>query len=239
MRIALVYKRVNISESSLLDQVGYDSTPLDVNNNIWGNPNRGFVGTLSGQPKGNGCGAHWDPVAKAAANHRPVEVKTGWNTQGIAQELAKGNPIVVWWVNGIWPSYERFWKTTDGETIRAVNAMHTVDNPKTFIVQDPWWSRKEYPSSLFSSYWKWFNNTAIIVRSHPNRQIQIFIKDCRLVVLFNILINFKTVWILINISILVPHHQSHTFQIANYLLHRSPSSVQFIYIEIFARWHPI
>ncbi|MDO8513542.1 MAG: Ig-like domain-containing protein [bacterium] len=172
-RMALAFKGVNISEMGLLSEVGYDSTPLNTANNIWGNPDVGFVGTLMGSPKGTGYGVHWAPVAKAINYHRPAEIKQNWNVQGIATEIANGNPVVIWWVNGVWPSFERSWKTPDGTSIRAVNGMHavvvngftgTVDNPKTFSVSDPWWPRKDYNIALFNSYWHWFGNTAIVVR---------------------------------------------------------------------------
>ncbi len=172
-RMAMAYKGVKMSELAILDEVGYDSTPLSSDGSVWGNPNAGFVGTLMGQPKGTGYGVHWGPVAKAINNHLPAEVKSGWNVQGIATEIAAGNPVIIFWVNGIWPSYERSWKTTDGTSVRAVNGMHavvvngfsgTVSNPKSFTVTDPWWPRKSYDVSLFNSYWKWFGNTAIVVR---------------------------------------------------------------------------
>lgn len=172
-RMALDYKGAKMSEMAILNEVGYDSTPLSADGKTWGNPNVGFVGTLMGQPKGTGYGAHWGPIAKAINNHRPAEVKTGWNVQGIASEIAAGNPVVIFWVNGVWPSYERHWKTPDGTDVRAVNGMHAVvvngftgspSNPKSFTVSDPWWPRKSYDIALFNSYWRWFNNTAIVVR---------------------------------------------------------------------------
>lgn len=172
-RMALAYKGVKLSEMNIVNQIGYDSTPLNASKTIWGNPNVAFVGTLMGVPKGTGYGVHWGPVAKVVSKYRPAEVKQNWNVQGIATEIQNGNPVVIWWVNGVWPSFERSWKTPDGTTIRAVNAMHavvvngftgSVDNPKSFSVSDPWWPRKDYDVSLFKSYWHWFGNTAIIVR---------------------------------------------------------------------------
>lgn len=180
-RAALAYKKASVSEDHLLSLIGYDRTPFSGTwrdpNAIWGDPYSGTVGNIDGKSGGVnwGYGAYWGPTARAISNYRPAEAKTSWNVQGIAQEIANGNPVLVWWVNGIWPSYEVNWKTPSGKAIRGVNGMHvqvvkgftgTVQNPTSFIVTD---SGYGYPSrtfdvGTFKAKWSWFGNSAVIVR---------------------------------------------------------------------------
>lgn len=180
-RQALAYRGAYVSEDTLLAQMGYDYTPFSGTwgdpNAIWGDPDNGVTGNIDGASGGVswGYGAHAGPTARAISNYRGAEVRSGWTVQGIAQEIANGNPVIVYWVNGVWPSYVVNWKTPSGKTVRGVNGMHvqvvkgftgTVDNPTSFVVND---SGYGYPSrtfdvGTFKSKWSWFGNTGIVVR---------------------------------------------------------------------------
>jgi len=180
-RSALAFKGSYVSEDYLLSLIGYDSTPFSGTwgdpNAVWGNPYSGIVGNVDGKSGGVnwGYGAYWGPTAKAINNYRASEVKTGWNVSGIAQEIANGNPVIVWWVNGVWPAYEVFWKTTGGDSVRGVNSMHvqvvkgftgTVDNPTSFTVTDSGYGypARTYDVGTFKAKWGWFGNSAVVVR---------------------------------------------------------------------------
>lgn len=180
-RSALAYRGVYVSEAAVYNAIGFDNTPFSGSwgdpNSIWGDPDVGRVGGIDGMtPPGHGYGAYPGPVANAIQSFgRGAEIKSGWNVSGIAQEIATGNPVMVWWVNRVWPAYEVYWKTPGGKTIRGVNSLHvqvvkgftgTIENPTSFIVTD---SGYGYPSqtistSNFISYWSWFGYTGIIVR---------------------------------------------------------------------------
>jgi uncharacterized protein YvpB len=178
-RSALAYRGVSVSEKTLLDLMGYDNTPWSGTwrdpSSIWGDPNKGVVGDLNGKADpGWGYGAHWGPTARAISNYRNTETKTGWNVQGIAQEIANGNPVLVWWVNGVWPAFEVNWKN-NGTNIRAVNSMHvqvvkgftgSVDNPTSFTVTDSgyYYPQQVFDTATFKAKWGWFGNTAVVVR---------------------------------------------------------------------------
>ena len=179
-RSALAYRGVYVSENTLLSQIGYDSTAFSGTwgdpNAIWGNPYSGIVGNVDGKSGGItwGYGAYWGPTANAISNYRSTAVKTSWDVSSLAQEIANGNPVLIWWVNGVWPSYEVYWKTSGGTAIRGVNGMHvqvvkgftgTIANPTSFTVTD---SGYGYPShtydvSTFKAKWSWFGNSAVIV----------------------------------------------------------------------------
>lgn len=180
-RDALAYRGVYLSENYILSLIGYDKTPFSGKwgdpNAIWGDPYSGIVGDVDGRSGGVnwGYGAYWGPTAKAISKYRPTEIKSGWTVQGIAQEIAKGNPVLVWWVNGVWPAYTVKWKTPSGKSIRGVNSMHvqtvkgftgTVENPTSFIVNDSGYGYPQttYSVSTFKAKWSWFGNTAVVVK---------------------------------------------------------------------------
>ena len=181
-RNALAFKGVSVTESAVLSRIGYDTTAWSgtwaEGGAVWGDPEAGIVGNVDGKANniGWGYGSHWTPVANAINSlGRTAEIKSGWSVTGIAAEIAAGNPVIVWWVNGVWPAYEVNWKTPGGKSIRGVNSMHvqvvkgftgTVDNPLSFTVTD---SGYGYPSQTFDvgtfkAKWSWFGNVAVVVR---------------------------------------------------------------------------
>lgn len=179
-RMALAYKGVNVSENTILSLIGYDNSPFSGTwrdpNSIWGNPYAGIVGNVDGKSGGVnwGYGAYWGPTSNAIKNYRSTAIKSGWSVQGIAQEIANGNPVIVWWVNGVWPAYEVYWKTPGGQSIRGVNSLHvqavkgftgTVENPTSFIVNDSGYGypSKTFDVGTFKAKWSWFGNTAVVV----------------------------------------------------------------------------
>jgi uncharacterized protein YvpB len=190
-RSALAYRGVFASESSIIARVGQDTTPWSGtwggSNGVWGDPETAIVGPLDNaaatSPAGKsttnvywGYGSHWGPIAKTLTSYGVSnEVRSGMSVQDIAQSISDGNPVIVWWVNGIWPSYVVNWKTPGGKSIRGVNGLHvqvvrgftgTVENPASFTVTD---SGYGYPGrtldiGTFKAKWSWFGNTGIIVK---------------------------------------------------------------------------
>lgn len=180
-RQALAYRGVYVSENTILAQIGYDNTPFQGAwgdpSAIWGDPEVGVTGNIDGASGGIswGYGAHAGPTSRAISNYRANEIKSGWTVQGIAQEIANGNPVIVWWVNGVWPAYTVNWKTPGGRTVSGVNSMHvqvvkgftgTIDNPTSFTVNDSGYGypATTYDVGTFAAKWSWFGNTGIIVR---------------------------------------------------------------------------
>lgn len=181
-RSALAFKGKVVSESDIIAKVGTDTTPWSgtwsADGAVWGDPETGIVGDLDGKANniGWGYGTHWQPIAKALSAYGiSNETKSSWNVSGLAQSIVDGNPVIIWWVNGVWPSYNLSWKTPAGKTINAVNGMHvvvvkgfagTVTNPTSFTVTDSGYGYpgKAYDVATFKAKWGWFGNTGIIVK---------------------------------------------------------------------------
>lgn len=180
-RSALAYRGIIVSEATIISKVGYDTTPWSGTWNeagsTWGDPNTGIVGDLDGKANniGWGYGSYWNPISSAIQSlGRSNEVKSDMTASSLAAEIAAGNPVIVWWVNGVWPSYELFWYK-NGTKIRAVNGMHvvvvkgftgTVDDPTSITVTDSGYGYpgKTLDTATFLARWGWFGNTGIVVR---------------------------------------------------------------------------
>lgn len=170
--MALGYKGVTgIGEVGFMEEIGYQNVNRNFTTNTWGNPNEGVVGTYDGSGPG-GYGAHWDPVANAMSKYRKTEVKRHWNIPDMLDVVRQGNPVMVWWVNGVWPAKDISWNLPNGERVYTVNGMHVevvkgwvgdVQDPEAILTNDPWRGNRRYTQSQFLNLWKWFDNTAVVV----------------------------------------------------------------------------
>jgi uncharacterized protein YvpB len=178
----LGYRGVAASEAEIITKVGYDNTAWSGTWNeagsVWGDPSVGIVGSLDGKADniGWGYGTHWEPIAKAIEAYGvSTETKSNMTVSDLAEQISAGNPVIIWWVNGVWPTYEVNWSTSAGKNIRAVNGMHvavvrgftgTPDNPATITVTDSGYGYpgKAYDVATFKAKWGWFGNTGITIK---------------------------------------------------------------------------
>jgi uncharacterized protein YvpB len=171
-RMVLAYRGINhLSEMEIWNQLPKETTPRNFTTNTWGDPNRGIVGSSTGGGEG-GYGAHWDPVAEFLRQYRQVDVKRQWNLTDALKEVAQGNPVMVWWVNGVWPAKDVSWHLFDGSKVYTVNGMHveiikgfvgTPSHPITIITNDPWRGERRYSPQSFENLWRWFDYTALVI----------------------------------------------------------------------------
>jgi uncharacterized protein YvpB len=171
-KMALEFYGIDLDEQEIMDRIGYQQVKRNFITNTWGDPDLGIVGTVDGEGEG-GYGVHWGPVAKMLSDYREVEIKTGWNVTDLLIEVSRGYPVLVWWVNGVWPAKELWWKNSDGNMVRAVNGMHVEvvvgwignrANPDYILTNDPWRGERKYDPESFRNLWKWFGNTGVVVR---------------------------------------------------------------------------
>lgn len=170
-KMALGFRGVTIDELGFLDEIGKDTTERNFVSNTWGDPNKAVVGTYNGSGPG-GYGTHWDPVANAMRKYRNVEVKRDWNIPEMLTKVEEGNPVMVWWVNGVWPAKDVSWNLPDGGKVYTVNGTHVEvvvgwtgdrNNPTNILTNDPWRGRRYYTPAQFNNLWKWHSNTGVVV----------------------------------------------------------------------------
>lgn len=168
--MVLNYKGVSKGVYDVFSEIPKDPTKRDKEKNIWGDPDAGYVGDASGP---DGYGVHWGPVSQVLSNNGVNNsVKSGMSLSQLASEIEAGNPVIIWWWNGVnSPDWET-WKTPSGKEVRGLSGMHSevvvgyngsVENPISFIVNDPRGSKKTVNSSNFQYLWSFFGNTGVVV----------------------------------------------------------------------------
>jgi uncharacterized protein YvpB len=169
LKMALSAKGVFVSEGEIMDLVGYDPTPHA--GNTWGDPDQAFVGDINGAQNSTGYGVHWGPIARAASAWRPSVAVLGMTVHDVARELEAGNAVVFWGVTG--SAYYDPWFTPSGKKVEAWKGEHTrtligyrgsIDNPTSFIINDPQSGRVTWSTSKLKSNWATFGFGAVIVR---------------------------------------------------------------------------
>ncbi|MBN1915774.1 Ig-like domain-containing protein [Candidatus Dojkabacteria bacterium] len=172
-RIALNYKGVNVSVDTLYSQIVKDTTPYDEATNTWGNPNSGYVGSITGNPKG--YGVYWGPIRNLISSYRPAETHTGWNRTALLQEVQNNNPVIIWAHNAYAGSgADISWNLPGGGRVYAVKGMHSfvvrgyigeLENPTNIILVDPAGrGRWVISTSYFDSLWNVFGRAAVVVK---------------------------------------------------------------------------
>jgi uncharacterized protein YvpB len=169
LTMALNYKGTNVTETQIISQVGFDTTPHV--GPIWGNPQAAFVGNIDGTDMITGYGVYWGPIAKVGANYRPTQAFTNGTIQMLTSEIAKGNPVVVWYNTGSGRSVT--WQTPNGQIIHAISGEHAVtvrgfvgpqNNPTKIIYNDPLRGEVTLSVGQFSAQWSLLGYAGVIVR---------------------------------------------------------------------------
>lgn len=168
LKMALAGKGVKVTEDAIMKHVGYDPTPH--RGNVWGDPDKAFVGLITGKQNTTGYGVHWDPIAAAARHWRPATAFSGWTPVQLADAITKGNPVVIWGVVG--RSYADPWKTPTGKKVAAWKGEHArtvvgfigpASAPTAFIINDPYVGRITWTTAALVSNWATFGNSGVVV----------------------------------------------------------------------------
>ncbi|HRZ84996.1 MAG TPA: Ig-like domain-containing protein [Candidatus Dojkabacteria bacterium] len=148
-KMALAYRGVSISVDAAKTSIG-----------IGEDPNSSWV---------NEYGTHWGPLSSFVGSFRPVSVRGGWNAIGLAEEIMKGNPSIVYVYNGASTPIGPFelpggftgYKGMHSEVV--VGFTGRPDNPTSILTNDPWRGRRKYTLGSFYNIWGYLGNRAIIV----------------------------------------------------------------------------
>ncbi len=68
LKMALSYYGVDVSETQLISELPVDTPGPRQPGNIWGDPEKGFVGNIDGTMPNSGYGVYEKPIASVAAN---------------------------------------------------------------------------------------------------------------------------------------------------------------------------
>lgn len=171
LKMALNFKGTAISENTIMKKIGFDLTPRK--DNVWGDPNKSFVGNIDGSSCKTGYGVYWDAVAEVAKNWSDAESFSNWTLQDITREIRAGNPVVVWGTIPVKQLTDCSWYTTEGKYIKAFRETHVrtvvgyvgpAANPTKIIMNDPLSGTLYWTAEKFMNNWKEFGYSGVVVR---------------------------------------------------------------------------
>jgi uncharacterized protein YvpB len=153
LRMALAYKNIQASgDMELIQKFGYSPIRKDVTNNIWGDPQKEFVGFVDERCSECGYGVYGIPVTKTARSYGVNAIYlTDVIPSVLAEELFQNNPIIAWGYTSLSTPYT--WNTPTGGTVKAFKGLHArvlvgfrgeKENPKGFYLNDPLTGKQEF-----------------------------------------------------------------------------------------------
>lgn len=170
LKMALGYYNVDVSEQELVDMLPFDTKGPREEGNIWGDPQKGFVGDIDGKIPDGGYGVYEQPIAVIASSFRKAKVLENATIRDVAMEINSFHPVIVW--GSLASGKDISWKTKDGQTIKAVFGEHarvaigfsgTIENPKTIILLDPVYGKIYMSAKAFQKNWALLDNKAVVV----------------------------------------------------------------------------
>lgn len=168
LKMALSVYGIDIAESEILEYLPFDATPK--NKNIWGDPNKGFVGNIDGKSITSGYGVYWEPLAKIGDRWRQTEILYNAEIKDLVMHLNSGHPIILWGYIGSGKKIS--WLTPENKEIQAIKGEHTrlligymgePQNPDKFILIDPIYGYLTWNRNTFIKQWDSFGRVALII----------------------------------------------------------------------------
>lgn len=171
LKMALNYLGVAVTESELIKNLSFDKTGPISADNIWGDPEKGFVGSIDGSMPRTGYGVYEIPIANLASEYnKQVLPLQKASLTDVLQAVFEKRAVIVWGYTGSGTKVS--WKTDDGQVIQAVFGEHarvisgfsgTADNPSVIWLMDPVYGRISMSRSQFLKNWATLDNRAVIV----------------------------------------------------------------------------
>lgn len=125
------FLKLPYDRQQLIDILAKDATPLqqDKDNSIlvWGDPNLGFVGDITGNQMG--YSVYHKPIADLLnkISHGQALDLTGAEFSEVEKQVSLDHPVIIWSTSSFTPVDEWVeWKTEDGDTIHATFEEHAV-----------------------------------------------------------------------------------------------------------------
>lgn len=168
LKMALNFKLKDVTETELWVHMPYTDYLPRRAGNIWGDPDKGFVGSINGTMPDGGYGIHEGPIAQLARRYGEAKEMTGGTLEELIAEIDAGNPVIVWSGYG----KDISWNTPEGKFVRAYKGTHvrvltgyvgSAKNPESLIMMDPiygkvWWSQEK-----FMNQWEALGKRAVVV----------------------------------------------------------------------------
>lgn len=170
LKMILDYHDVSVTESELLRDLSFDTTMSRGQNNVWGDPDKGFVGNIDGKIPNIGYGVYENPIIDLALQYRDAKKLENVSLADILTEVAGGHPVIVW--GSLSSGKDISWQTPEGKYVKAVYGEHTrvligyggtPEKPKYVVLLDPIYGRITMSKDKFLKNWSLLDNKAVVV----------------------------------------------------------------------------
>lgn len=171
LKMALNYYGVVATESELLNLLPFDTRLPRSKNNVWGDPDLGFVGNIDGKIPNGGYGVYEKPIYDLAYTFgRTAIILSKQPLSAILTEVEAGHPAIVW--GTLASGKDISWVTKSGKKIHAIYGEHarvisgfdgTPENPTKIFLLDPIYGEIIMSKEKFLENWGLLNNKAVVV----------------------------------------------------------------------------
>lgn len=168
LKMALSFKGKGVSEDTILNAMGADTTPRQ--GNSWGDPDLSFVGDVNGRQNSTGYGVHAGPIAMVANQYGSSQILYSTNTAAVANFLSQGNPVIFWGIAGSGKADS--WVTPNGHTVNTLIGEHvrlivgftgSASHPTSFYINDPIFGRLHWSTAQLQANWSTFSGMGVAI----------------------------------------------------------------------------
>lgn len=170
LRMVLNYFGSTVTEEELIIRMPFDTKEPKIND-IWGDPNKGFVGNVDGSIfLGTGYGVYETPIRDLALSYRDSFIIDKAKLSRVLSEVDQGRPVIVW---GLLSNPEQVqWKTKNGKKIVGYVGEHArvvigyagkISDPSHIVLMDPIYGKIRMNKEKFLADWKIMENKAVVV----------------------------------------------------------------------------
>ena len=171
LKMVLEYYGIKVEEDDLIARLPFDTFgPRNVEENIWGDPNQGFVGDIDAKIPNGGYGVYEDPLVKLARDFREAKKLEYPALREVLEIVEAGYPVIVW--GTISSGKDISWKTREGKKIKAVFGEHTrvvigfkgtPESPSFIYLLDPIYGQVRMSREKFLKNWDSLDRKAVVV----------------------------------------------------------------------------
>lgn len=170
LQMVLNYAGVPVTESELILRLPFATREPRGRDNIWGDPDVGFVGAIDGISPQTGYGVYEPPLVWLAQQYRPARAVVNATLRDVLTAVLAQRPVIVW--GTLASGQDVSWRTPEGKPVKAIFGEHTrvvigfsgtVENPTAIVLHDPIYGTISMTRKKFEADWALLGNKAVVV----------------------------------------------------------------------------
>lgn len=171
LRMSLNYLGIQVTESDLIYDITFSTKDPRTPDNVWGDPQKGFVGIVNGSIfKGTGYGVYNLPIKDLASKYATATTIENPDVKKILQHVKAGKPVIVWGL--LSDKNPTYWTSLEGEVVEAFPGEHArivigytgdISNPSNIILMDPLYGKIKMRTEQFIADWERMSYMSVII----------------------------------------------------------------------------